>query len=918
MRWLHGMDSNEHTTYPRCRSNEEWLAPELFNLCFTIASLQIVFRVSTWKGASPPCGLVACKTSITMLCASARWRQTRRGSQRRARTPHNIPTSRLPPHHHHFSHTPAILLAALQSSRSLQTPRAMSTSSPPASSSASSASPHAALAFLVHSPNTVANHLPPDVDNRPLARQKRRRTSKEDEEILKAEYLKNPKPDKAARLELVSKVALGEKEVQIWFQNKRQNDRRRNRPLGSSPSALMSDSSTMSDPVSEEGCNPPERDGESGEREEVTRQPEEAAPDAAPAVDTSIPVTTETQSTTDTTSAAFNESVDAHTTETAPTEPSSQQTAPGSQGTSNSSSLWISNRRSASFRCTEEYAAETIAFPAPAPAPAPTTAAAPASASVEDVETSTRSLRRVHSYVRLSMTGDGTARVVTEADKTPSPPHKKPSPRPVAGLRRSYSAAGLNERLAAAARIEPSPKIPRTGSATAIGRSRDSRNWEFWCDPETRNSNSLTAKAEQEGSGSAADAIELLRASRRVLSQNQIRQNTTLSRSESAKVGGNGVKRPRGPIQRASTSYGRLQTKKHGGKADKADDDLPQTESDKENWEPNMPKQHRQRHAPSSQRQKQVLGENKEILSASFSSSLRGKRKSGAMPARENSDPEMDDELRTFMSGGDMSGTNLSTAEEAGCVEGLLKLSQGNWSMFNDANTSDFTVYALAGGEEKEIHVHKRYLCELSPVFRAFLEPDSKEIFSFMVAHQPYHVMSAFLRYFYTTTWNHIAERAMPWWEVLDLLKLADVHLCHHLDTLSPWIFTLLESSQQLDLDVLLTFERYSFCILVEKYYSRCDKPGTRIGRSIAQLLCRDPEKRQKVGSVKSIALVRKYPVFAQDLCTAFLVKDDTGVEAPTDIQPKNKRERRSKRSLDREFDDYLRKMDLERCLGEG
>jgi hypothetical protein len=37
---------------------------------------------------------------------------------------------------------------------------------------------------------------------------------------LRAEYLKNPKPDKAARMQIVSKVALGEKEVQIWFQNK--------------------------------------------------------------------------------------------------------------------------------------------------------------------------------------------------------------------------------------------------------------------------------------------------------------------------------------------------------------------------------------------------------------------------------------------------------------------------------------------------------------------------------------------------------------------------------------------------------------------------------------------------------------------------------------------------------------------------
>jgi hypothetical protein len=39
--------------------------------------------------------------------------------------------------------------------------------------------------------------------------------SKEDEEILKAEYLRNAKPDKAARLDIVRKVALGEKEVQV-------------------------------------------------------------------------------------------------------------------------------------------------------------------------------------------------------------------------------------------------------------------------------------------------------------------------------------------------------------------------------------------------------------------------------------------------------------------------------------------------------------------------------------------------------------------------------------------------------------------------------------------------------------------------------------------------------------------------------
>ena len=88
-------------------------------------------------------------------------------------------------------------------------------------------------AFLVHSQNTLNNHLPPAIDNQPLARQRRRRTrysrsfasadseligslySPEDHAILEAEYAKNPKPDKAARIAIVNYVALGEKEVQV-------------------------------------------------------------------------------------------------------------------------------------------------------------------------------------------------------------------------------------------------------------------------------------------------------------------------------------------------------------------------------------------------------------------------------------------------------------------------------------------------------------------------------------------------------------------------------------------------------------------------------------------------------------------------------------------------------------------------------
>ncbi|ROW14863.1 hypothetical protein VPNG_03785 [Cytospora leucostoma] len=60
---------------------------------------------------------------------------------------------------------------------------------------------------------------------------KRKRTAAKDKAILEAAYNANPKPDKAARLDIVKRVSLNEKEVQIWFQNRRQNDRRKSRPL---------------------------------------------------------------------------------------------------------------------------------------------------------------------------------------------------------------------------------------------------------------------------------------------------------------------------------------------------------------------------------------------------------------------------------------------------------------------------------------------------------------------------------------------------------------------------------------------------------------------------------------------------------------------------------------------------------------
>lgn len=444
----------------------------------------------------------------------------------------------------------------------------------------------------------------------------------------------------------------------------------------------------MSDPLTEEESTAPQMENESepaaneiedGSRSDHPATPELTSDEIAPESRPDESAAQDALESQETTNSTTELSLDPQAADTAPTEVDTQQSAPSSQGASQPRTSWISNRRSASFlRQSEDYAPEVITFPnAPAkPEESPQ--------SVESTTPATRSLKRVHSFVRLSTNEDGTARIVTDLDKTPSPPHLKTNPatfsRAAAGLRRSYSAAGLNERLAAAARGEPSPKMPRTSSN--VGRSRDSRAWEFWCDPDSRSTTSLTTRAEQEGSGSAADAIGILRANRKILAQNHARQNTPMiSRHSSHKVlGSPGVKKSRGSIQRASTISGRFYSKtpKKGGDETESDD-CPQTESDKENWEPEVTpaaRRHQISTPPAARRARQILGENRDVMSQATSF--------GAMLAREGgkgiTDPEQDDELRSFMDAGDdMSGRSIGSAEEAGCVEGLLKLSQGQW-----------------------------------------------------------------------------------------------------------------------------------------------------------------------------------------------------------------------------------------------
>ncbi|KAK9476923.1 Homeodomain-like protein, partial [Lipomyces japonicus] len=81
------------------------------------------------------------------------------------------------------------------------------------------------FAFISHSPTTYPLRQP-EIDNPPLARRKRRRTSPNELQILHTEFMRCPKPHRHTRQEIAKRVGMTEKAVQIWFQNRRQSCRR--------------------------------------------------------------------------------------------------------------------------------------------------------------------------------------------------------------------------------------------------------------------------------------------------------------------------------------------------------------------------------------------------------------------------------------------------------------------------------------------------------------------------------------------------------------------------------------------------------------------------------------------------------------------------------------------------------------------
>lgn len=96
---------------------------------------------------------------------------------------------------------------------------------PPPPQPVTSSNDSKSYAFISHSPATFPLQEP-SIDNAPLARRKRRRTSPNELSILNKEFLVGSTPNKMRRIEIAAKVNMTEKAVQIWFQNKRQSLRK--------------------------------------------------------------------------------------------------------------------------------------------------------------------------------------------------------------------------------------------------------------------------------------------------------------------------------------------------------------------------------------------------------------------------------------------------------------------------------------------------------------------------------------------------------------------------------------------------------------------------------------------------------------------------------------------------------------------
>nr|OQO27639.1 hypothetical protein B0A51_04407 [Rachicladosporium sp. CCFEE 5018] len=480
--------------------------------------------------------------------------------------------------------------------------------------------------------------------------------SPEDQIALEAAYLRDPKPDKTARQELVKLVAMGEKEVQIWFQNRRQSSRRKRRPL--LPHEVAQYHAARAGQMCEHGA-----------LHEPDANPESDDSNATIVDDGMTPVCRDTAT-------GKHRDVVGRSTFKSPTEggglpaasqplrrASSMSQLPSSSfvAVTTSNVGYFSNKRRESAMHQHDDGPSLIA-------------------SRVSTAPSERIPKKSSSIVRLAMDADGAARITTKDGSSPSPP------RPLQDTTQATLDVSQGPALSVLdlrSFTNSSQSVRRSMS----GRSRDSRAWEFWCDKDSRTE--IEDRSAADESGSASNAIGLMRATsgRSILGPLTSKRALGLHRTSSAKRAR--LEQAQPGLARSSTSGGRLQQAQHEGPSIRAPKlryslsnaqiIIPGNDSDKENWSPD-----RAVTATSEDLMKPisrgVLFDKRGAVNATKST-----RKQSPLKGRlqrtgddENANPDADPELAAFMRS-DRRSRSISGDEELDCVQGLLSLSQGAW-----------------------------------------------------------------------------------------------------------------------------------------------------------------------------------------------------------------------------------------------
>lgn len=259
------------------------------------------------------------------------------------------------------------------------------------------------------------------------------------------------------------------------------------------------------------------------------------------------------------------------------------------------------------------------------------------------------------SSVRLSMTADGAVKIRTGDDPTPSPPKERSLPpsasqmTQIKPLRRSLSLFENRD-----GQQEDRSCKPRLLNAD-FGRSRDARTWEFYCDNSSKDA--LSTQVEAERNGSAVGAINLIRFGSH---KSRGAPMTPLLSKGNTQLGPAGPKLGKPKMQRVKSSFARLQgsegdvlSEKRGGSKQSRHVRSPSGDSDKENWAPGT------RLANNPLRRTQPSNNRRPILQTNEGATFRDVR------------------ARATAAGG--TAKTSAGGDDLDCIQGLLSLSQGAW-----------------------------------------------------------------------------------------------------------------------------------------------------------------------------------------------------------------------------------------------